>query len=155
MGPDFFSSNSSQGRVEGTAANTVQFIESEKKKYSATCMVTGLNLLASTLMAMSSHFQHTHWVVCPLSLCSSSHTLYPSRLALAAPKKDSGSCLSCPAGDVDSQRLWCGASCGALDSRCGSGNFCQATTLPSLIAGKDQPKPEYPKGLLSWYTGHC
>jgi len=76
--------------------------------------------------------------------------LCPSSPASAAANKDTQSCLSCPAGDVDTKRLQSGASCGVLDSRCGSGSFYQATSLPRLMAGKDWHKPEYPREPLSW-----
>lgn len=54
-----------------------------------------------------------------------------SPFTLQQQQKGSGTCLSGPAGDVDTERLF-GVSCGALDSTCGSGIFLQTTTAPSL-----------------------
>lgn len=100
--------DSSHSRVEATSKSSPVLCKWEKK-HLATCVATRLSLLASILMTVSVHFQHTHQVVSSYSLFFSSHTLYPSSLALAAANKDSRSCLSCPAGDVDTQRLQFGA----------------------------------------------
>lgn len=75
--------DSSHGRVEATSKSSPVLCKWEKK-HLATCVVTRSSLLASTLMTLSVHFQHTNQVVSPHSLFSSSHTLYPSNLPLAA-----------------------------------------------------------------------
>lgn len=88
-------------------------------------------------------------ILCTLSL----HTL--------AGTQRLGTCPSWTAGDVGTERLQIGARCGALDSRCGSAVFLQATTVSSLMTEKDQhvwmnqrdPEGLYTLGPLALLTG--